>query len=321
MRITRLGPGSMPPAPQPSGHRPDVGRSQRVPPGDGRGRVARAGWSRRPPSVTPATATSSCRPPPRRPAFRPSSCRARKKVSWPTPAPPRPAAHRRRRRRRRYRGWFTELVIQRHGAVQAYSMNIGCVRLTERFLPRSARRRRDRRYDAFVDGDIDAPSRPCRCSRPREVALWAWPAASPPWPHCRWVSPPTTATRSTTGCWSWRRWIWCATLAARTQPARAERPGMVAGRADVIVGRGVRAETGDGVLRVRPVHCVGDRHPRRDRPAPVAVTPERFRLWAGPVSGPSRNSSDGYGRVRPIRTAAQSPMGSSPPTSHHATWA
>ena len=62
-------------------------------------------------------------------------------------------------------GGSTELVVRRHGVVQAFSMNIGCVRLSERFLTHDPPEEAEiAALVAFVDGAIDrrrpGPARP-----------------------------------------------------------------------------------------------------------------------------------------------------------------
>ena len=139
-------------------------------------------------------------------------------------------------------GGSTELVVQRQGVVQAFSMNIGCVRLSERFLTHDPpgedgdRRHRRPSSTAAIDGAV----RDCPSSRPCETVSTRGRGRERHHPGraVRWVCRPTTATGSitsvlsqggggSTGARRWRR---------RTPPAGPSAPGMVAGRADVIVG-------------------------------------------------------------------------------------
>ena len=135
-------------------------------------------------------------------------------------------------------GGSTELVVQRQGVVQAFSMNIGCVRLSERFLTHDPPEEAEiAALVAFVDGAIDGAVRALpglstlRDGRLVGVAgtvttLAALSLGLPAYDSDRIHH--SVLDRAAVD-------HWCATLAAENAATRAERPGMVAGRADVIV--------------------------------------------------------------------------------------
>jgi exopolyphosphatase/guanosine-5'-triphosphate,3'-diphosphate pyrophosphatase len=137
-------------------------------------------------------------------------------------------------------GGSTELVVQRDGVVRAFSMNIGCVRLSERFL----------RHDPPGDDEIVTMS--AFIDSQLELAVHAVPVLSNLREPCRLLGLAgtiTTLAALALGLPAYdsdeihhsvltREAVdrWCAALAAETSAGRAGRPGMVAGRADVIVG-------------------------------------------------------------------------------------
>ena len=136
-------------------------------------------------------------------------------------------------------GGSTELVVQRHGVVQAFSMNIGCVRLSERFLTHDPPEDAEiAALVAFVDGAIDGAVRALpilstlRGGRLVGVAGTVTTLAALSLGLPAYDSDQTHHAVLDSAAVD----RWCATLAAETAATRAERPGMVAGRADVIVG-------------------------------------------------------------------------------------
>jgi exopolyphosphatase/guanosine-5'-triphosphate,3'-diphosphate pyrophosphatase len=137
-------------------------------------------------------------------------------------------------------GGSTELVTQRDGSVQAYSMNIGCVRLTERFLrhdPPGGAQITD--MTKFIDGEIEQATRSLpvlaklttRCRfvglAGSVTTLAALELGLPAYDSDR-IHHSVLSRDAVAG--------WCTTLAAESSAARAQRAGMVPGRADVIVG-------------------------------------------------------------------------------------
>jgi exopolyphosphatase/guanosine-5'-triphosphate,3'-diphosphate pyrophosphatase len=136
-------------------------------------------------------------------------------------------------------GGSTELVVQRRGVVRAFSMNIGCVRLSERFLTHDPPEEAEiAALVTFVDGAIDDAVRDLpvlstlRDGRLVGVAgtvttLAALSLGLPAYDSDR-IHHSVLDMAAVDH--------WCATLAAEDAATRAERPGMVAGRADVIVG-------------------------------------------------------------------------------------
>jgi exopolyphosphatase/guanosine-5'-triphosphate,3'-diphosphate pyrophosphatase len=137
-------------------------------------------------------------------------------------------------------GGSTELVVQRDGSVRALSMNMGCVRLSERFL----------RHDPPDDGEVGAMVG--FIDSELAEARQAMPMLSNLRQPCRLLGLAgsiTTLAALELGLPAYdsdkvhhsalsREAVerWCATLAAETSARRAARPGMVVGRADVIVG-------------------------------------------------------------------------------------
>jgi exopolyphosphatase/guanosine-5'-triphosphate,3'-diphosphate pyrophosphatase len=137
-------------------------------------------------------------------------------------------------------GGSTELVTRRHGTVQAFSMDIGCVRLTERFLGHDPPDEGERSaLVAYIDAAIEGAGRALPIlsglREPRRLlgvagtitTLAALALGLPAYDSDRIHH--SVLTREAVD-------QWCATLAAEPSAARAVRPGMVAGRADVIVG-------------------------------------------------------------------------------------
>jgi exopolyphosphatase / guanosine-5'-triphosphate,3'-diphosphate pyrophosphatase len=137
-------------------------------------------------------------------------------------------------------GGSTELVMERSGALQTISMDIGCVRLSERhFL-------HDPPTATEVDGLIETI----------QVALRSALAAIPSLGELREGSrliglagTVSTLTALELGLATYERSRihhatlsfdaverWCTALASETAPDRAARPGMIEGRQDVIVG-------------------------------------------------------------------------------------
>jgi exopolyphosphatase/guanosine-5'-triphosphate,3'-diphosphate pyrophosphatase len=137
-------------------------------------------------------------------------------------------------------GGSTELVLQRHGVVSAYSMNIGCVRLTERFLA----------HDPPAAAELAAMSAYIEARLAEaEQAEPALAALEEPARLLGVAGSVTTLAALALGLPAYdsdrihhsvltRAAVdhWCTTLAGEASAVRAERPGMVAGRADVIVG-------------------------------------------------------------------------------------
>jgi exopolyphosphatase/guanosine-5'-triphosphate,3'-diphosphate pyrophosphatase len=137
-------------------------------------------------------------------------------------------------------GGSTELVLRHGRVISAHSMNIGCVRLTERFLHHDPPRADElAAMVACIDGEL-------------EIAVRVVPDLSTVGTGCRLLGlagSVTTLASLALGLPAYdsdkihrsvlsRRAVdhWCATLAAQTSAARAARPGLASWRADVIVG-------------------------------------------------------------------------------------
>jgi exopolyphosphatase/guanosine-5'-triphosphate,3'-diphosphate pyrophosphatase len=136
-------------------------------------------------------------------------------------------------------GGSTELVVLIDGDVRAHSMQLGCVRLTERALPTEpvtpeALARASAMVDEVIDAAFEAiPELAGERSDRLVVGLAGTvstlamldlhlPVYDEAAVHHHWLS--LDAIR-----------LWRATLASDTIAARSERPGMVPGREDVIV--------------------------------------------------------------------------------------
>jgi exopolyphosphatase / guanosine-5'-triphosphate,3'-diphosphate pyrophosphatase len=143
-------------------------------------------------------------------------------------------------------GGSTELVVLVDGEVRAHSMQIGCVRLTERALPREPVTLDELDaaaaiVDAAIDGAFVAlPELEARDPERLVVGL-AGTVSTLAMVDLRLVDYDEAAVH--------HHWLsldairrWCATLASDTLEARAERPGMVQGREDVIVAGAVILE-------------------------------------------------------------------------------
>ncbi len=136
-------------------------------------------------------------------------------------------------------GGSTELVVEHDGAVRAVSMDLGCVRLTERYLP-----------DPPGEGDVAAARAAIDAELDR--ALAAVPVLGALAPGSRLLGLAGTVSTLATlqqGLAEYDRdrvhhfvlaaadvARWCTVLAGEPASARAARPGMAPGRHDVIVG-------------------------------------------------------------------------------------
>jgi exopolyphosphatase / guanosine-5'-triphosphate,3'-diphosphate pyrophosphatase len=137
-------------------------------------------------------------------------------------------------------GGSTELVVQRHGVVSAYSMNIGCVRLTERFLAHDPPTAAElAAMSAFIDERLAEAER----ARPilahlEQPARLVGVAGSVTTLAALALGLPAYDSDQIHHSVLTRAAVdhWCTTLAGEPSAVRAERAGMVAGRADVIVG-------------------------------------------------------------------------------------
>jgi exopolyphosphatase / guanosine-5'-triphosphate,3'-diphosphate pyrophosphatase len=137
-------------------------------------------------------------------------------------------------------GGSTELVSEREGAIEAVSMNLGCVRLSERCFvhdPPVASEMAD--AIAVINGELD-----------RAVGVIG--ALREPRPGSRLIGLAGTVSTLMAlelGLVEYQRDQvhhavltrqavdhWCVTLAAEPAQVRAQRPGMLEGRQDVIVG-------------------------------------------------------------------------------------
>ncbi len=137
-------------------------------------------------------------------------------------------------------GGSTELVVARGGAVEAVSLDLGCVRLTERYL----------RHDPPGPGELAEATGAIEAELDR--ALVVLPALGALEPGSRLLGLAGTVSTLVAldqGLASYDRdrlhhavvtrealERWFRTLAAESARARPHRPGMVAGRQDVIVG-------------------------------------------------------------------------------------
>lgn len=138
-------------------------------------------------------------------------------------------------------GGSTELVVGRDATeVHAVSLDIGCVRLTERCL----------HHDPPEPAELEAARRTIRAAlRHAERAVPALAALRPGSRLVGLAGTVTTLSALAQGLVAYERdrihhsvldaatvATWCATLAAERAAARGRRPGMTPGREDVIVG-------------------------------------------------------------------------------------
>jgi exopolyphosphatase / guanosine-5'-triphosphate,3'-diphosphate pyrophosphatase len=137
-------------------------------------------------------------------------------------------------------GGSTELVLQRQGVVSAYSMNIGCVRLTERFLDHDPPTAAElAAMSAFIDARLAEAeqARPIFSHLEQPARLLGVAGSITTLAGLALGLPAYDSDRIHHSILT-RAAVdhWCTTLAGETSAVRAERASMVAGRADVIVG-------------------------------------------------------------------------------------
>jgi len=137
-------------------------------------------------------------------------------------------------------GGSTELAVAGDGGLEAVSLDLGSVRLTERDLP----------SDPPTEGELAAAGRDIEAELARAEAAVPALAALPPGSRLLGLAGTvSTIAALDQGLPSYDRDAlhhsvlraatvgrWCDTLAAEPAAARARRPGMVEGRQDVIVG-------------------------------------------------------------------------------------
>jgi exopolyphosphatase/guanosine-5'-triphosphate,3'-diphosphate pyrophosphatase len=137
-------------------------------------------------------------------------------------------------------GGSTELIVGRDGELDTISIDMGCVRLSERFLGH------DPPEPSEVEGAVSFIDRSLR------EAVSAIPALGEMAPRSRLIGLAGTVSTLATleqGLAEYDRLKihhfvltaamvqhWCATLASESAAARQRRPGMVEGREDVILG-------------------------------------------------------------------------------------
>jgi exopolyphosphatase/guanosine-5'-triphosphate,3'-diphosphate pyrophosphatase len=95
-------------------------------------------------------------------------------------------------------GGSTEFVVGTGHAEGVASVDIGCVRLTEKFLASDPRLPRSCRPACRWSAPISKTWLGTCPRRPTPRPSWVWPARSPPSRPSRSASPPTTATASIT---------------------------------------------------------------------------------------------------------------------------
>ena len=155
-------------------------------------------------------------------------------------------------------GGSTELVMEHDGSIETVSLDVGCVRLTERFLTHDPPSRNDlaaavlfiRDALARVDEAIPALRTPQESSRLVGLAGTV-----------------STLVMLDRGLDEYRRDAvhhavltgesvqrWCSTLAGEPSAARAQRRGMVAGREDVVLGGALVLR--EAMTRYGFTHCL-----------------------------------------------------------------
>ena len=117
------------------------------------------------------------------------------------------------------------------------SVDIGCVRITEKFLHSDPPAPEELTNALTVVRDyLDDVVRDIPAAADARLPGRAWPAPSPPWPRWSWAST-TTATASTTSASPGPRWRTCsAPWPPRPGPSGCTTPAWRQARADVIVG-------------------------------------------------------------------------------------
>ena len=138
-------------------------------------------------------------------------------------------------------GGSTEIVTKAGGEILSVSLDIGCVRLTERFLPGDPPTATEVAAAVQAIGaELDRAAEvipPLGGREPFRASSSASPAPSPRWPPWSWGWRSTTGSaihHSVLTAAAVRRW--CDVLGAEPLAERARRPGLPAGRRDVIFG-------------------------------------------------------------------------------------
>lgn len=137
-------------------------------------------------------------------------------------------------------GGSTELIVQEHGRIEAVSLDIGCVRVTERYLRQdppnpldlaSAKQAIDRELERALEA---IPFLRSRKTGRRLIGLAGTVSTLAALTQGLTEYDPDRIHHTILGRHTVEKW--CATLVSEPAAIRASLPGMVEGREDVIVG-------------------------------------------------------------------------------------
>ena len=258
-------------------------------------------WSPPRPSGTRPTARRSSSRPPRSSALRPSCCRELKRAGCPTPAP---------RVTSRSAdaaavvldigGGSTEIVTKAGGDILSVSLDIGCVRLTERFLPGDPPTAAEvaaavQAIEAELDRAAEVIPPLADVSRSARLVglagtvstLAAMELKLAGYDRERIHHAVLTAAAV-------RRW--CDVLGAEPAGRAGSPPRLARGSTGRDLRRSAGVAGGHDPLRIRRVHRVGGRHPGRPRHVDAARTTARRRRPEGSLTSTSSAGGRSTGR-------------------------